>query len=65
MSWRSFAADHVGARADQVRERARELGDAPVLGGVEELPRDVLLRGEAVLEALQVDAVTATRRNRS
>ena len=53
------AALDVGARSHQIAQGLRELGDAQVFRRIEELARYVFLGGQAMLEALQIDAMAA------
>jgi hypothetical protein len=50
------AANHEGTFADQSSQGAREVGDALVLGGLEELPRQKFLTRRAVLGPVNDDA---------
>src|SRR5205807_1447917 len=61
-----LAAHHEGSLPDEPRERAREIRDALVLGGFEELARQVLVARRAVLALVYDDArrVPVARRPR-
>ena len=53
------AALDEGTGSHEVAQGLCQFGDPQILGGFEELPRDVFLRGQSMFETLQIDPMAA------